>query len=270
MTIQLLHTGYGQFTARFPIGPARFDHFDLLWIHDGEVQMEMAQRSPVRIAAGGGVLIYPDTPFHGKTISTSVRASVQHFTPGCFEDGATLPQPFARLQSRRRGFELFRLSDPALLDGDFDRAMQWALLRQTPRVRDMRIAQLTLLLGELASHSTTEPAPAKDGDVFSDLIDWLDTQLHQPITIEDMARRVDQSTSHFRASFTARFGVSPGAYYKGMRMNEAARLIRETHQPIKAIAQQFGYQDIANFYRAFRNHTGHAPAEHRRRFQTHA
>lgn len=264
MPLRLLLTGYGTFDAEHAVGPSRWPHFDLVWIHDGAIDIRLLDRRPLRIVTGGGVLIFPDTPFAGEAVTESVRASVQHFAI----DGTIEPRPLARLQDKTRGFEVYQLPDPAMLDTDFDRAMQWALLRQTQHVRDMRAAQLTLTLGILQDHQVDAAPQTQMPDAFAEVVDWLGTQVHRLVSLDEMAQRADQSTSHFRAGFAERFGVSPGAYYKRLRMNAAARLIRETHEPIKAIAQRFGYQDLANFYRAFRSHTGHAPAEHRRRFHT--
>ena len=48
-----------------------------------------------------------------------------------------------------------------------------------------------------------------------------------------------------------------------LRMEESARLLRGTSKPILAIAHEVGYQDLPNFYRAFRRWAGMPPGDFR-------
>jgi AraC-like DNA-binding protein len=51
------------------------------------------------------------------------------------------------------------------------------------------------------------------------------------------------------------------------RITEAKALLRETREPIKAIAANLGFHDAAHFSRRFRAWVGQTPLDYRRRSQ---
>ncbi len=84
-------------------------------------------------------------------------------------------------------------------------------------------------------------------------------------TPADMARWVGLSPSRFRVWFASQFGRSPKRYLIHQRIQQAKRLLRETPQPVKAIADHLRYADLPAFYRDFRAHTGTTPVAYRKR-----
>ena len=51
---------------------------------------------------------------------------------------------------------------------------------------------------------------------------------------------------------------------QSIRMEEAARLLRRTRDPVSKIAQELGYANLGNFRKLFRKRYGMSPAEYRR------
>lgn len=66
---------------------------------------------------------------------------------------------------------------------------------------------------------------------------------------------------HFLRLFRERFGVSPKAYQMSARVNEAARLLRSTDAPIKAVAYRLGFSDAKALVRALQHHLRVRPAD---------
>ena len=80
LKVKFLRQEAGKFDRRLSIGPAQWPHFDLLWIHAGEVQIDIGL-SPTRLnlAAPAGLLILPNMAFSGRSISAAASASGSAF-----------------------------------------------------------------------------------------------------------------------------------------------------------------------------------------------
>ena len=71
------------------------------------------------------------------------------------------------------------------------------------------------------------------------------------------------SRTTFSERFQNAFGRSAMDFVREIRLRGAARLLRQTQDPIKKIAGQMGYASRSNFSHAFREFFGVAPAEYR-------
>lgn len=256
--------GYGDFDRRRPIGPAQWDRFDLLFLHTGRVAIRFMNQREQVLVRGEGVLIYPHTWFAGRSLIPRSTASVQHFR---IEAGAAkLLEPFRRLVGKSHGYELCRPANLAQFNRDVARAMHWSTLKQTPLVHDLRVAQLAIILGQLSGVGGATLSGRAPHRKLDEAVALMSQRVAQPLTIQEMAQQAGMSVSHFRAAFRARFGVSPARRRDALRISEAARLLRQTQRPIKDIAHELGFDELANFYRSFRRHMAMPPAEYRRRY----
>ena len=96
------------------------------------------------------------------------------------------------------------------------------------------------------------------------LSDAVSTALQARWTVARLAALVDLSPFHFSRAFKTSFGATPHAWLQLLRMEEAARLVRETRQPLADIAAQTGHPSAAHFSQHFRRHWGVAPSVYRR------
>jgi len=262
MQVRFYDHQFGHFSARHHIGTAVWDHFDLLWIHTGRVSLQLTDQPEQSLTANQGLLIYPDTPFQGRSLTATSRSSIQHFgLDGTSAQG--LPVPLDQLWGLRQGGRCYEARDVETFERDVARAMFLANQEPSPLLHAMRVAQLVLLLAqlELARNQPTD-AQGKP-DRFEELLKLMAQRLQEPLSLEEMAEQVDLSTSHFRALFRRRMGVSPVQFQLQLRMNEAARLLRETSEPIKTVARHLGYGELPNFYRSFKAVMGHTPRDYR-------
>ncbi|WP_136066913.1 AraC family transcriptional regulator [Modicisalibacter radicis] len=94
------------------------------------------------------------------------------------------------------------------------------------------------------------------------------TQLHESPerhwTTQALARQVGLSRSAFAERFTELVGVPPMRYLAQLRMQGAARRLRESLMPISRIALEAGYDSEAAFGKAFKRAFGAPPAAWRR------
>jgi AraC-like DNA-binding protein len=93
---------------------------------------------------------------------------------------------------------------------------------------------------------------------------FADKHLHQPLTVDDLARQAGLSRYHFTRLFAAQTGLPPAAWIVGQRVREAAHLLRGTTLPLKDIAARCGFPNASYLGRVFRRHSGMPPASYRR------
>lgn len=75
----------------------------------------------------------------------------------------------------------------------------------------------------------------------------------------DLARRVGLGPSQLRRLFSARYGISPGAWLMRLRLERARDLLATTDLPVGAVAEACGYADPFWFSRAFRRESSISP-----------
>jgi AraC-like DNA-binding protein len=79
-----------------------------------------------------------------------------------------------------------------------------------------------------------------------------------------IAAKLGMAESTLRRRFRDATGVPPHEFVLQARVNEARRLLGETNDPIKLIAQKLGYRDVYFFSRQFRQFAGVPPALYRK------
>ncbi|HRK29887.1 MAG TPA: AraC family transcriptional regulator [Tepidisphaeraceae bacterium] len=118
-----------------------------------------------------------------------------------------------------------------------------------------------------------ESSAADRAGRFVNRADAIEATMRQDLkrdwSVEELADRHGISREHLTRLFTRRFGIPPRRYLVELRMQEACRLLRTTQDSIKSVVTRLGFQNHANFVRAFRRLNGVAPTEYRsRRFES--
>lgn len=83
------------------------------------------------------------------------------------------------------------------------------------------------------------------------------------LSLQNLARDIGMSYSHFRRLFRQQFGVSPHAWRLRCRMEQAAEELLDQSAPVKEVAARAGYEDPAQFSRAFHRQMGLSPSVYR-------
>ena len=93
---------------------------------------------------------------------------------------------------------------------------------------------------------------------------YIDDHLAEQIRVEDLAKLLDLSESHFGRAFRRTFGTSAHAYLTRRRIEVAQSLMLTTREPLSAIALHCGLSDQSHFTRVFRRIVGETPYAWRR------
>ena len=83
-------------------------------------------------------------------------------------------------------------------------------------------------------------------------------------SVSELAARATVSRATLTRCFAATIGEPPLSYLARWRMLRAARLLRDTSDPLAAVARAVGYGSEFAFAKAFKRHHGTAPGAYRR------
>ena len=83
-------------------------------------------------------------------------------------------------------------------------------------------------------------------------------------SIADLACKVGMSRSAFAGRFKTLVSETPMQYLARWRMHRAAHYLRTEGLGVHEVAERVGYESSATFSKAFKRHTGSAPAAYRR------
>lgn len=134
--------------------------------------------------------------------------------------------------------------------------------------RLLEVVLITGLRSWLRRHQPATPAwTAGIGDpVVSSALNHL--AMSTPASITDWARAIGVSRSTLLARFADVVGEPPGAFLTRWRLDNAARLLRQTDLSVATVAHQVGYQSEFSFSRAFKRARGRSPLQFRKHHAT--
>jgi transcriptional regulator GlxA family with amidase domain len=98
--------------------------------------------------------------------------------------------------------------------------------------------------------SQFSPTLAAQGGRYADLIDWIAENIAQPLPVETLAERAGETLRSFHRNFTAATGSTPAHFITRHRIDRARTLILEGH-PLKQVARQTGFTNVAQLSAAF-------------------
>ena len=128
-----------------------------------------------------------------------------------------------------------------------------------------RLSELIWLL-----HSHLSPAAAsvnskhlRDAQRIKAMLSFIHAHYCDELNSAAIAASASISESECLRCFHTTIGTTPIQYLKLYRLQQAARLLTESHQKISDIAAGCGFQDMSYFTRAFREVMGCVPSEYR-------
>jgi AraC-like DNA-binding protein len=96
---------------------------------------------------------------------------------------------------------------------------------------------------------------------------YIQINLHQPITVAQLASRASQHPDYFSRQFLRYTGERPLAYIHTKRIERAQFLIITTRMAYSEIASEIGFDSLPHFSRVFKKITRLTPGEYRRQYQ---
>jgi AraC-like DNA-binding protein len=107
----------------------------------------------------------------------------------------------------------------------------------------------------------------KDVQLIQEIRDWLDENLYQEHTIQELCRRFMINREKLQLGFRELFQSTVHAYIVDRRMEKAAQRLLESDDSIKAIALDSGYKKQRSFNKIFKTVYNLTPAAYRRLHQ---
>jgi YesN/AraC family two-component response regulator len=100
-------------------------------------------------------------------------------------------------------------------------------------------------------------------DWWVELIDYIDANIGEPLTLGSLAKKSFYNPSYFSRIFKQKFGVSLTDYIAKKRVDMAIELLANNDIPLDEIIRRCGFADRSSFYHSFSKYKGKAPSEFR-------
>lgn len=90
-------------------------------------------------------------------------------------------------------------------------------------------------------------------------IEYIAENYNKHICNNDLAAVTEMSDVYFRKLFKDIMGISPMKYVQFYKIKKAKEMLKSDHSSITDIAYSLGYNNVYEFSRNFKNHTGKSP-----------
>ncbi|KUY30547.1 AraC family transcriptional regulator [Elizabethkingia ursingii] len=123
---------------------------------------------------------------------------------------------------------------------------------------DFALKELLIRLMQTQGRNLVEKCLMKSKSHIGYAIEFIKKNLHQKLTIDQIANVAYVSKSNFFKMFKEELGISPNRFILAERIKKAKELLAR-HESIKEVAFQTGFSDTNYFTRIFRQHEGITP-----------
>ncbi len=130
----------------------------------------------------------------------------------------------------------------------------------------IKVLELFLCLAkiEFAPPSQLTSYQSEQVDVIRKIHDQLLLHMEQRITIEELSKQYLINPTTLKNAFKSVYGTSIAAHIKEHRMEQAAKMLKETDKTIAEIAQAVGYDSQSKFTAAFKAFFQVLPKDYRK------
>ena len=134
----------------------------------------------------------------------------------------------------------------------------------------VKVILLNILVNLMRDFSYTEKYKSYDVDSDSlvrieNAIEYIDNNITEEIKLEDVAKSANISRAYFCTVFKKLNGITVWDYITTKRIELAMRTIRNSNKTMLEVACECGFNNTANFNRAFKKITGITPSQYKRR-----
>ena len=131
-------------------------------------------------------------------------------------------------------------------------------------------ADLLRLIALLDANALVHEKSATDTDkqviAIKESIRYIREHYQEKIYVRNLSELTGLNEQYFIRFFGSVTGESPLDYVNAYRVEQAARLLRESDTHVYEIAEQCGFHNIGNFIKIFRSFMGQTPHKYRKQF----
>ena len=140
-------------------------------------------------------------------------------------------------------------------------------IRQADTMTD--IQKILELQYDMVVFFTKEVASLDKKSVYSRnvtrALDYIYNHLHEPITVDDVAREVGVSRGYFSTLFKKEMGIGVAEYIVKKRMEAARNMLRYSDMSYAEISEILAFSSQSHFTAVFKKYHGVTPKEYRMR-----
>ena len=137
-----------------------------------------------------------------------------------------------------------------------------------------RLIKLMEILVYLSTSKELEPILSRtfianntsDTDKIDTVFQFILKNFKNEIYIEEIADKLNMSAASFSRYFKHHTRKTFSNYVTEIRISHACRLLMEGNHSISEICYKSGFENLSNFYRHFKKHTGLIPKDYKGRF----
>lgn len=199
-----------------------------------------------------------------------VEAMVMHLHP------ESLGTTFLVLPEAKQIQKIFSLANQGLLYFGETKTKAIRILQKLKNARELNRIILLLRLLNLLSKSTeyeiissqydSSKLNKADEKRLNKILNYTFSNFKNKIYIEDVAELSNLSVTSFCRYFKTVTQKSYFDFLTDIRINYACRLLVNTEQPVKSIAEESGFENTSNFYRHFKRFKKETPNDYKKNY----
>lgn len=110
--------------------------------------------------------------------------------------------------------------------------------------------------------------PAETSGGLQETLAWMEANLHQPLTLEDIAAHAATSVRSLTRRFQEQVGVTPMQQVLRLRVQRAQELLETTDMPVEHVSDHVGFGSSVAFRQQFTRRVGVPPQRYRAAFRS--
>lgn len=111
--------------------------------------------------------------------------------------------------------------------------------------------------------STFDQPQIKHFDIVFKVTDYVKNHYKEKLTLDELARYVNLSSSYLSSMFKKETGESLTSYINRVKIENCKRLLRETNYSLSYIAHECCFDDQSYFSKVFKKYVGESPKNYR-------
>lgn len=219
--------------------------------------------------------IFPNGQYQGLVISVDMQKVSVH-PPELLAETETFRGLLYEKFCRKREIALFseNKQSESIFSGFYGLPEKLALPCQRLKTLELflYLAQIEMTENNCLAEYPTEVAdknclaeyPLEQIEIVRKIHNTILQNMEQRITIEELSRQYLINPTTLKSAFKAVYGTSLAAHMKMHRMEQAAKLLRETDMSVAEVAAAVGYESQSKFAAAFKNQFAILPNAYRK------